>query len=90
MLDFKKKREHTVGLMKPVHLERRQKIHLVRGKHMNCLRTNRFLPRRNTSVIDQCDNRSDCGRRPGRPTVDGDGAIIDVHEHVSIIAMNPN
>jgi len=57
---------------------------------MECLRTNRFLPRRNPSVVDQCDNRSDCGRRAGRPAVDGDGAIIDIHKHVSIIVMNQN
>ena len=58
-------------------------------KHsIDYLHTNRFLPSRDASIVDQCDDRSDCGRRSGRPAVDGDGAVIDVHEHVSIIVVN--
>jgi len=46
--------------------------------------SNKFLPRQDPNVVDQGDSQAT------HPTVDRDGAVIDVHENVSIIVMNPN
>ena len=81
--------------MNPVHLRIVSDNYYIsisfKGKYsIGRLRTNRFLSSRDSSVVDQCDDRSDCGCRSRCPAVDGDGAVIDVHELISIIVMNPN